>query len=201
MGWAFRSCQTIGILVCMAKMMGSWPSLKAPGLLTRLTANLTESARLQAEAAAGEGYRRVESVLQELPATVTLVRGPRLGFSMQVDGCLLGPGRVVLFALLHWSGAITLNEQEAWTGLKGRVDLGRPDRRVALFADRLRHSGLAGELDVEPIVILTGGSISYAGAAKALLVPLAELDRYLETAFPDGGPLAPLSLINTLLGR
>lgn len=197
----FRRRQTIGILTGMAKTMGRWPSLKAPGLMTRLTARVSEPARLQAEAATGEGYRLVERALQALPESVTLLRGPVLGFSMQVDGCLLGPGRVVLFGLLHWKGAISLNENGAWTGLGGRVDLGRPDRRVALFADRLRHSGLAGALDVEPIVILTGGPISYSGAAEALLVPLEELDSYLATAFPDGAPLGPLTLINTLLGR
>lgn len=180
--------------------MGQWPSLKAPGLLTRLTANVSEPARLQAEAAVGEGYRLVESVLQGLPDTVTLLRGPVLGFSMKVDGCLLGPGRVVLFTLLHWKGRIAVNEEGAWTG-QGRVDLGRPDRRAALFADRLRHSGLAGSLDVEPIVIVTGGSISYAGASEALLVPLIELETYLATAFTEGAPLAPLTLIDTLLGR
>lgn len=185
----------------MAKFMGKWPSPKAPGLLTRLTASVSESARLQAEAATGEGYRRVESVLQNAPESITLLRGPVLGFSMRADGCLVGPGRVVLFSLLHWKGAITLNQQGAWTGLGGRVDLGRPDRRAALFADRLRHSGLAGSLDVEPIVILTGGPISYAGATEALLVPLDELDGYVATAFPDGAPNAPLALINTLLGR
>lgn len=181
--------------------MGQWPSLKAPGLLTRLTANVSESARLQAEAAAGEAFRLVESALQGLPDTVTLLRGPVLGFSMQVDGCLLGPGRVVLFSLLHWKGAITVNEQGAWTGAAGRVDLGRPDRRVALFADRLCHSGLAGSLDVEPIVILTGGPISYTGASEALLVPLDELEEYLATAFSEGAPLGSLTLIDTLLGR
>lgn len=197
----FRYRLTIGILTGMAKTMGQWPSLKAPGLVTRLTARVSEPARLQAEAAAGEGYRRVETALQDLPDAVTLLRGPVLGFSMQVDGCLLGPGRIVLFTLLHWKGTITLNEQGAWTGSAGRVDLGRPDRRAALFADRLSHSGLAGSLDVEPIVILTGGPISYAGTAEALLVPLDELDGYLATAFADGAPLGPLTLINTLLGR
>lgn len=201
MGEVFRHRLTIGILTDMAKLMGQWPTPKAPGLLTRLTARVSEAARLQAEAAAGEGYRRLEPVLTHLSDSITLLRGPVLGFSMRVDGALLGPGRVVLFSLLHWRGAIGLNEQGAWTGFGGRVDLGRPDRRAALFAEKLLHSGLAGSLDIEPIVILTAGPISYAGATEALLVPLDDLDGYLATAFQEGAPLAPLALINTLIGR
>jgi hypothetical protein len=201
MGGVFRHRLTIGILTGMAKLMGQWPSLKTPGLLTRLVATVSEPARLQVEAAAGEGYRRLEPVLQALPESITLLRGPVLGFSMQADGCLLGPGRIVIFSLLHWQGAIAVDEKGAWTGAGGRVDLGRPDRRAALFANRLSHSGLAGSLDVEPIVILTGGPIRYSGPTEALLVPLDELEGYLVTAFQAGAPQAPLALINTLLGR
>lgn len=185
----------------MTKLMGNWPTLKAPGILTRLTASVSEPARLQAEAAGGLPFERVEPILKRLDDSVTLLRGPLLGFSMRADGALLGPGRVVVFSLLHWRGTIGQNEMGAWTGAAGRVHLGRPDRRAALFADRLRHSGLAGELDVEPIVIVTGGALTYAGATEALLVPLDDLESYLATAFLAGAPTAPLALINTLLGR
>jgi hypothetical protein len=185
----------------MAKLMGQWPSFKSPGLLTRLTTRINEAARLQVEAAAGLPFGRVEPVIQSQPDSVTLLRGPVLGFSMKADGCLLGPGRVVVFSLLHWRGAIALNDQGSWVGQAGRLDLGRPDRRAALFANRLQFSGLAGALDVEPVVITTGGPVSYAGPTEALLIPLEDLDGYLETAFQPEGPYAPLDLINTLLGR
>lgn len=185
----------------MTKLMGQWPVLKPPGLLTRLTAPLNDAARLKVEGAAGEPFRRLEARIQSQPDFVTLLRGPRLGFSMQADGCLLGSGRVVVFSVLHWRGAIHLNEEGAWTGQGGRVDLGRPDRRAALFANRLQFSGLAGALDVEPIVIATGGPIRYAGPTEALLIPEEELEAYLETAFQPDATYAPLDLINTLLGR
>jgi hypothetical protein len=185
----------------MAKLMGRWPTQRAPGLLSRLTAWVSETARLQVEAATGEGFRRLEPYVAALPDSVTLLRGPVLGFSMSVDGCLLGPGRVVVFNVLHWKGPIGQSEKGGWTGAGGRVDLGRPDRRAALFADRLRFSGLAGSLDVEPILILTGGPIQYSGTEpEAVLVPLVEFPAYAATAFqPDGPACSYMRLIHTLL--
>ncbi len=190
-----RTCRSIGIgwkgkfgyTGTMAKVVGKIPEAARLGLLGSIAARLNDAARLKAEFESGEGVRRLLPVLEALPDGVTVVVRPTLGF-FQADFGVVGPGRVLVINTLHWQGRIKLDEKDLWLGQGGSVtvQLGRPDRRAKLFAERLEYSGNARGFQVEPLVIRTLGAIEFDGPLVAPMIGLEETAAYLAARFPDG---------------
>lgn len=185
----------------MAKIIGRPPEIKKRTLLRSLTARLTQTARIQAELEEGYGplelARRLEGLV--LPDSVTIICRPTLGF-LHADVCLIAPGVVLVINALHWSGEIGLGQKAEWTGQKGTVDLGRPDRRAALFADRLVWSNLARGFAVKPVVVFTAGPVAHpAEQAEAAVVQGDELGEYLNHQLSEKvAGFNPAELIKTL---
>ncbi len=172
----------------MANITGRLSEKKKRELLRSVTSLISGTSRMQAELEEGFGPHvlagRLESM--DLPDNVTIVLRPTLAF-LHADLCLVAPGKVLVVNALHWSGPMAPGKKGEWTGAKGSVDLGRPDRRAVLFADRLQWSGLAKGLEVEPVVVSTAGDVTYSGGEpEARLVPWSELDAYLTAALPAG---------------
>lgn len=182
----------------MVKRIGTVPEGKRRGLLSSVTAQVSEKARLQAEMAEGAGLRRLVGAAEHLADHVTLVIRPQLGF-MNVDACLIGAGKVLVINTLHWQGKITAGLQDEWVG-GGSVDLGRPDRRAHVFADRLSFAGLAAGFAVEPVVVVTAGAVDMTGLQPlSRLVQWAEAEAFLTQQFPPGvAGFDPTALIKAL---
>jgi hypothetical protein len=170
----------------MAKIIGDLPQGNRRSLVAVLSSRFSEAARLKADREDGEGLRRLTGLLHALPDDVTAVLRPTLGF-MQAECCLIGPGKVLVVQTLHFRGRITVGQKEEWIGHPGSMDLGRPDRRAAVFCDRLAYSGNGRGFSLEPLVICTEGPVELAAPAPlASLIPWADAPRFLAQAFPDG---------------
>jgi hypothetical protein len=179
----------------MAKIIGTLPTETRRHWLGALAAHVSPTARRRAALESGEGLRRLASLLPALPECVTAILRPSLGF-MQVDCCLLGPDRVLVVETLHWAGKIAAGERGEWLGA-GSVDLGRPDRRAFVLADRLAYSGHARGFRVEPVVICTDGPVEFVGPPPLTrVVPWAEAPEFLAECFARtegaGGDLTAL---------
>jgi hypothetical protein len=174
----------------MAKILGKLLAKKQRAFVRSMTALVSEVARLQAEMEEGYGPHVLAERLRELdlPDSVTIVLRPTLAF-LTADACIIGPGKVLVISALHWSGEIGQDGKKGeWTGAKGGVDLGRPDRRAHLFCDRLAFSGLAKGFELEPVVVFTGGPVKYLGGEQpqATLVQWTELEAFLKQRLPAG---------------
>lgn len=183
----------------MAKIIGTLPTDRKRGFLNAIASRVSESARLRTEAAEGEGLRLILEVARQLPDQVTVVVSPTLGFMMKAECCVVGPGRVIVINALHFKGGVKEGEKTEWIGTGG-VDLGRPDRRTHLFADRLLFSGNADGFKVEPMVVLTAGPVDF-GQLKPMVpvLTLEEMRAELARLFPPNlvGP-DPAGLIRSL---
>jgi len=184
----------------MAKFIGTLPQAQRRSLLGSLSATLSPVARQKAEMEEGEGIRRLAALLEKLPANVTVLLQPRMGWMMDGDCCVIGPGRLLVIAALHWKGRIGTGPDEEWRGAGG-TDLGRPDRRAAYFARRLEYSGHASEFTVEPVVVFTDGPVGFRGPEpEATLVHWHEALEVISGAFPDGSAQVDVSELVRLLG-
>lgn len=166
----------------MARILGEIGT-KNRGLMATVTSRLSNAARLRAEAAEGEGLRRLAPLLEQLPDTVTAILRPTLGF-LRIDCCIIGPGKVMAVQTLHWTGTVAAGEKGQWTS--GRTELGRPDRTVSVFCDRLGFSGRAKGFDLIPVVIGTGGPVHLLVEPQALFVQWEEAAEFLQSSFPHG---------------
>lgn len=174
----------------MAKILGKLPAKKKREFMRSMTALVSDRGRLQAELEEGYGPHALAERLQAiaLPDGVTIILRPTLAF-LNADACIIGPGKVLVLTALHWSGEIGQGGKKGeWTGAKGGVDLGRPDRRAHLFCDRLAYSGLSKGFELEPVVVFTAGPVTYVGGEEPLatLVQWAELEEFLQKRFPAG---------------
>jgi hypothetical protein len=170
----------------MAKIIGDLPHGSRRSLVASLSTRFSESARLTADREDGIGLHRLVGLLPALPDDVTAVLRPTLGF-MQGECCLIGPGKLMVIQTLHFRGRITAGQKEEWVGHPGSVDLGRPDRRAAVFCDRLAYSGNGRGFALEPVVICTEGPVELtAPAPLAPLIPWADAAQFLIEAFPGG---------------
>ena len=183
----------------MAKIIGTIPTDRKRGFLNALASRVSESARLRTEAAEGGGVRLLLDAVRSLPDQVTMVLTPTLGFMMKAECCVIGPGRILVINTLHFRGAVREGQKTEWIGTGG-IDLGRPDRRTHLFADRLRFSGNAEGFSVEPLLVLTAGAVEF-GSLKPMVpvLTLEELRAELARLFPANlvGP-DPADLIRSL---
>jgi|GEM_PF-2981324 len=181
----------------MANIIGRLTEKKKRDLLRSVTALVSGTARMQAELEEGFGPHLLADRLtaMSLPDSVTIVLRPTLAF-LHADICLIAPGKVLVLNALHWAGPIGQGKKGEWTGANGSVDLGRPDRRARLFAERIEYSGLTKGLEVEAVVVSTAGDLSYAGSeAEAKLIQSSQLEEYLHTTLPKnvaGFPTAEL---------
>lgn len=157
----------------MAKIIGTLPQAPRRSLLGSLAVTVSPVARQKAEMQEGEGIRRLAALLEKLPANVIVLLQPKMGWMMDGDCCVIGPGRVLVIAAVHWQGWITTGPDEEWRGAGG-TDLGRPDRRAAYFARRLEYSGHAPGLSVEPVVVFTAGPVDFHGPEP--VAPLVHWD-------------------------
>lgn len=183
----------------MAKIIGNLPTDRKRGFLNAIASRVSDSARLRTEAAEGEGLRLLLDAVRTLPDQVTVVLGPSLGFMMKAECCIIGPGKALVINTLHFRGAVREGEKSEWIG-SGGIDLGRPDRRTHLFADRLRFSGNAEGFTVEPMVVLTAGAVEFGNLRP--MVPIVTLDQLrveLARLFPPNlvGP-DPAGLIRSI---
>jgi hypothetical protein len=170
----------------MAKIIGTLPQGARRNLLGSVAARFSEGARLKAEREEGEGLRRLFPLLERLPESVTVVLQPTLGF-MTGECCVVGPGTALVIQTLHFRGKITLGEKEEWLGQPGGQDLGRPDRRAAIFCEKLEFSGHARGFALEPVVICTDGPVQLeAPTPQAPLVAWEDATGFLAQAFPGG---------------
>lgn len=167
----------------MARIVGEIET-KQRGLMAAVTSRLSGAARLRAEAEEGEGLRRLMPLLEKLPDTVTAILRPTLGF-LRIDCCIVGPGKVLAVQTLHWTGTVATGEKGHW--MSGRTELGRPDRTVTVFCNRLGFSGRAKGFDLVPVVLCTGGPVKMlAQPDQARLVQWDEAEEFLRSTFPDG---------------
>ncbi|MFZ5813971.1 MAG: nuclease-related domain-containing protein [Bacillota bacterium] len=185
----------------MVKIYGKLPERKKRDLVIGLSSMVSATARMQAELEEGQGPHLLAERLRGmgLPDGVSIILRPTLAF-LHADICLIGGGKVLVINALHWSGEIGRGKKGEWTGAKGAVDLGRPDRRAYLFCDRLRYSGLADGFAVEPVVVFTAGPVRcHEPEPQATLVQWAELEAFLRRSLagPEAGP-SPAGLIETL---
>jgi hypothetical protein len=178
----------------MARILGSLPESRGRSILRSLAAGVNPLMRQQLEFQEGEGLRRVLAVVKNLPDSVTVIVQPTLGF-LKVDCCLMGHGRLLVVQSAHWKGKILLGKEEQWLGA-GKVDIGRPDRRAFVFADRLKWSGWAEGWDIEPVVLFTAGDVDLqAPEPLTMLIDWDEADSFLRGVFlphltgPDPGPV------------
>lgn len=173
----------------MAKILGKLAEKKKREFVRSMTAMVSDLARLQAEMEEGFGPHELAERLKglALPDSVTVVLRPTLAF-LAADACIIGSGKVLVFTALHWAGDIGQDGKKGeWTGGRGGIDLGRPDRRAHLFCDRLAYSGLARGFEIEPVVLFTAGPVQYLGEQpQATLVQSAELEEFIRQRFPDG---------------
>jgi len=176
----------VGYTWGMAKIVGTPPASPRRGLLGTLAAGISPAARMRAEMTEGAGLHRLLELVGQLPDSVTAVVRPGLGFFMKIDCCLIGPGKVLAIDTVHWTGKVTAGQHEEWTGALG-TDLGRPDRRAFVFADRLAFGGQVGDRVVEPVVICTGGAVDLQGLKPlAPVIPWNEAPSFLGAAFSPG---------------
>ncbi|HYF93555.1 MAG TPA: nuclease-related domain-containing protein [Symbiobacteriaceae bacterium] len=159
-------------------------------------------ARQKAEMEDGHGLRRLAGLLKQLADGVTVILQPKLGWMMDADCCVIGPGRVLVISAVHWKGKIIGGPNEEWLGASG-TDLGRPDRRAAYFAKRLDYSGQAAGMTVESVVVFTDGPVDFHGPPLvATLVYWDEALSVLAGAFPpDRGPVDVSELVRLLGGK
>lgn len=184
----------------MAKIIGTLPEEPRRSLLGSLAATVNPLARQKAEMEAGHGLRRLAALLEQLPEHVTVLLRPKLGWMMDADCCVLGPGRVLVISAFHWKGKISGGVNEEWLGTGG-LDLGRPDRRAAYFAKRLDYSPHFAGMTVEPVVVFTDGPVDFQGPVPvATLVYWEEALHLLSDAFPTGADPVDLSELVGLLG-
>jgi hypothetical protein len=184
----------------MARIVGTLPDEPRRSLLGGLAATVNAVARQKAEMEAGQGLRRLVPLLGQLPDAITVLVGPTLGWMMQADVAVIGPGRVLVISAVHWKGKITAGMEQEWRGA-GSIDLGRPDRRAAYFAKRLEFSGHAGALSVEPVVVFTDGPVDFQGPEPlAALVHWDEALELLASAFPPDAPSGDAAELVKLLG-
>ena len=149
---------------------------------------------------AGEGLRRLLPLLEQLPDSVTVFLHPTMGFFGKAECVVAGPGTVLVIATLHWKGIMTKGENSEWRGL-GNVDLGRPDKRAAWFADRLYNGGYTEGLHLEPVVIATAGPVELGGVdCIATMVPWDSAAAFLQQVFAPGGA-EPERVLALLGGR
>lgn len=184
----------------MAKFIGTLPQAPRRSLLGSLSATVNPVARQKAEMQEGEGIRRLAALLEKLPAHVTVLLQPKMGWMMDGDCCVIGPGRLLVMAAVHWKGRIGTGPDEEWRGAGG-TDLGRPDRRAAYFARRLQYSGHAAAFTVEPVVVFTDGPVDFHGPApEATLVYWHEALEVIAGAFQDESEPIDVSELVRLLG-
>lgn len=193
-----------GYTSSMAKILGRLPEKKKREIVRSVTALVSGTSRMQAEMEEGYGPHALAERLQamELPDGVTVILRPTLAF-LNADICIIAPGKVLVINALHWTGEIGLGKRTEWTGARGSVDLGRPDRRAHLFCDRLAYSGLSRGFELEPVVVFTAGPVTYqADEPEANLVQWAELEEFLQRSLPkDLTGFSPTELIKTLTPR
>ncbi|HWI66394.1 MAG TPA: nuclease-related domain-containing protein [Symbiobacteriaceae bacterium] len=184
----------------MANVIGKLPEEPRRGLLGSLAATVNPVARQRAEMEEGQGIRRLVGLLEQLPDNVTVIIRPKLGWMMDADLCVIGPGRVLVISAVHWKGRIQTGENEEWRGVPG-TDLGRPDRRAAYFAKRVEYGGRAAGLTVEPVVVFTDGPVSFGGPEPlATLVYWNEALSVLAEVFPAEAPAPEAGELVRLLG-
>lgn len=187
----------------MAKLVGTPPRQRRSNILVTAAAYVNPIMRLKKDMEEGVGRQRLLEVLQQLPDSVTVVVHPTLGLYMHTDFAVIGPGRVMLLCAVHWKGPIGRGrERDEWLGA-GAVDLGRPDKRARMFAERLAYSGHAGRLSVEPVVIMTDGPVQFGGPEPEVpVIQWAEAAQILRETFPPGqAPVESDSLAKLLAGR
>lgn len=172
----------------MVKRIGPIPETKPRSWRHRLTAPFSAEARRVAELVEGFGPRLLTERLaaMDLGDRAVLVVRPTLGF-LTVDLCLVGPGRALVMCALHWAGDIVPGRKGEWRGAGGKIDLGRPDRRVRVFCDRLAFSGHARGIALEPAVVFTAGPARCLGTEpEATLVQWDELEAFVRSRIHPG---------------
>lgn len=187
----------------MAKIVGKLPPAPRPNLFGALLNRVNELARLKSEFHGREGLRRLAGPLAQLPDHVTVILQPTLGF-MQIDCCVIGPGRIMAINTLHWQGRVLVSKQEAWVGHPISLHLGRPDRRSAVFLDKLGFTGLTKGFELDPVVICTAGKAEVdLQGAQARVVPWDEAPAFLARSFPTGvqGLHNPAEIVKLLTGQ
>lgn len=186
----------------MARIVGTPPKQRRTNILVTAAAYVSPVMRLKKDMEEGMGRQRLLAVLRKLPDSVTVVVHPTLGIYMHTDFAVIGPGRVMLVCAAHWKGAIGRGrEKDEWLGA-GTVDLGRPDRRARLLADRLAYSGHAGALSVEPVVVFTDGPVAFGGPEPEVpLIQWAEAEQILLQTFPPGPAPAETDQLVRLLAK
>jgi hypothetical protein len=185
----------------MANIIGAIPEARKRSLLGTVAAGVNPMVRQENAFREHEGLRRLLEVVQTLPDSVTAIVEPTLGF-LKADCCLLGHGRLLVVQTAHWKGKILPGKDGEWLGA-GRVDLGRPDRRAFVFADRLAYSGRAEGWDMEPVVVFTAGAVDFhAGDTQAMLIHWDETEQFLRGVFlPHLTGPSPDPIIDLIGGR
>lgn len=185
----------------MAKIIGQIPEGPRRTLLRAAAASVNSALRQKVELEEFEGLRRLLPLVERLPDSIMAVIRPTLGF-MTADLCLVGHGKILVISAAHWKGRITQGQRDEWLGA-GRIDLGRPDRRAFVLADRLLFSGRTDDWFVDAAVIFTNGRADLVGIKGTVrLVDWDEAEAFLREFFgTDAAGPDPAPVVQMIGGR